>query len=251
MARRTYRVGQVADLAGVTVRTLHHYDEIGLLVPSGRSRAGYRLYTRDDIERLQQIRFHRELGMPLEEIRRVLDARDFDARAALREHRRRLTERKREAERLIATIDRMLEAPEGDDTMSAQELFDGFRHEEHAAEAEERWGDTPSWEEARRRTASYGPEDWTIIKTEAEEIVRELAACREDGEAPDSEAAMELAEQHRRHIDRWYYPCSPEMHAGLAEMYVNDPRFAGYFDRHGEGLSGYVSAAIRANAGRP
>lgn len=248
MSNGPYSVGTVARIARVTVRTLHHYDEIGLLLPTGRSAAGYRLYTDADIERLQQIRFHREFGMALEEIRRILDARDFDSRAALIRHREALARRQEETAGLIATIDRMLGDNEGDEKMTADELFDGFRHEDHEAEAKQRWGDTPHWKEAQRRTSSYGPDDWKAIKAEAEEIVAKLAGTMNAGEEPGSEAAMALAERHRLHIDRWFYACSPQMHAGLAEMYVGDPRFSVYFDKHGEGLANYVAAAIRAQS---
>lgn len=250
MSNQRYTVGEVARIAQVTVRTLHHYDEIGLLTPSVRSRAGYRLYSRADIARLQQIRFHRELGMALEEIRRILDAPDFDARAALREHRRQLEQRVNETQALVETIDRML-ADEGETTMTAEEMFDGFQPEEHRAEAEERWGNTPAWKESQRRVNSYGPEEWKAIKAEDRAILDELAACQAAGDSPDSETAMAAAEKHRLHIDRWFYSCSPFMHQALSQMYVTDPRFAEYFDRRADGLAGFVSAAIAANAARP
>ncbi len=171
MSRYTYKVGSVARIARVTVRTLHHYDEIGLLRPSARSRAGYRLYTGQDIERLQQIRFHRQLGMALEEIRRVLDAPDFDIRAALRAHRRHLAQRLKDTEVLVATIDRMLGFPEGETSMAIEDLFEGFESEQHEAEAQERWGTTPAWAAAQRRTRDYGSDDWKAIKAESGAIV--------------------------------------------------------------------------------
>ncbi len=250
MSEHTYKVGALARIAKVTVRTLHHYDEIGLLTPSARSRAGYRLYTGKDIERLQQIRFHRELGMGLEEVRRALDALDFDSRAALRQHRARLAQRRADTEALVATIDRMLGTRGGDSSMTADDLFEGFKQEQYEVEAEERWGGTPSWQEAQRRTRGYRPDDWAAIKAESKAIIEELAARLTAGDPSDSEAAMAAAEQHRQHIDRWFYACSPQMHAALAEMYVTDYRFAESFDKHADGLSSYVSAAIKSNASR-
>jgi DNA-binding transcriptional MerR regulator len=246
--KKVYTVGEVAEIAKVTVRTLHHYDAIGLLTPSGRSRAGYRLYTDADLERLQQIRLHRELGMALEEVRRVLDDPHFDPHAALRRHRERLVERTRELEKLIATIDEMLAESEGGKKMTNEDRFEGFRHEEYRSEARERWGDTPEWKQAQQRVANYGDEDWGRIKAEAASIVEELAKLKAEGKKADSRDAMAAAERHRIHLDRWYYACSPTMHAALSDMYVSDPRFAQYFDKHGEGLSAYVAAAIRANA---
>ena len=236
-ATRMYKVGEVARIAKVTIRTLHHYDEIGLLVPSGRSSAGYRLYTETDIASLQHIRFHRQLGLAL------------DSRAVLREHRERLVRRLSETEALVATIDRTLSTLEGETKMGVEERFDGFQPEEYAAEAEQRWGKKDAYRESVRRTGAYGAAEWETIQAEVEGIVLRFAACRSEGAAADSEAAIQLAEEHREHIDRWFYACSPQMHAGLAEMYVHDERFAEFFDKHGEGLSSYVADAIRANAG--
>ena len=250
MAVPKYSVGEVARIAKVTIRTLHHYDQIGLLAPSSRNRSGYRQYTRVDIERLQQIRFHRELGLALEEIRSILDAKDFDAERALREHREHLRQRLDETQALITTIDRMLANGKGEAEMTTEEMFDGFKPEKYEAEVGERWGGSPACKESMRRTKSYGPEQWREIKEEAETIVQEMAAARSAGAAPESDAAMALAERYRQHIDRWFYSCGPEMHAALGSMYVADPRFAEYFDRHSEGLSSYVDRAIRANAAR-
>lgn len=246
---KTYTVGDVARIAKVTVRTLHHYDEIGLLTPSGRSGAGYRLYTVADIKRLHQVRLYRELGMPLEAIREILDAPGFAATAALHEHRRQLRQRLRDTAALVATIDHML-AEQGEEAMSSEELFEGFQPEEHRAEAEARWGHTPAWKESRRRTSSYGPQQWQAIKAEADGIVAAFAERSAAGDDPASTAVMAIAEAHREHIDRWFYPCSPAMHVGLAQMYVADERFAAHYDKHGEGLCAYVAAAIKANAAR-
>jgi DNA-binding transcriptional MerR regulator len=251
MSEPYYSVGAAAEVAKVTVRTLHHYDEIGLLRPSGRSRAGYRQYTRADLERLQQVRFHRHLGLSLEEIRAVLDAPGFDAEQAWRQHRDKLVARIEETRALVATIDSMLAASKGDHTVSTENLFDGFQPEKHAAEAEERWGDSAAWRESKRRTSRYGPDQWRSIHAEHDAIVRDMAELAASGAPPDGAEAMALAERHRRHIDRWFYACSPAMHAGLGSLYVEDARFAETFERHGEGLATWVVAAIRANAAGP
>lgn len=118
------------------------------------------------------------------------------------------------------------------------------------AEVRERWGDTDAYKESARRTRDYTDEDWAAIKAEAEGIEAGLAAALADGEAPDSTRAMDLAESARRHIDRWFYPCSHAMHAGLAEMYVSDPRFRAHYEERAEGLAEFVSQAIKANAAR-
>jgi DNA-binding transcriptional MerR regulator len=248
-----YRVSEVARLTGVTVRALHHYDEIGLLVPSRRSGKGYRLYTDDDLLRLQQIVIGRALGMSLERIHRSLDDPDFELREALTEQRALLVERFEQTEKMIRSIDAALAAIDRktrETEMDAKQLFDGFDPAEHEDEARERWGGTAAYAESQRRTSKYGPEDWARMKAEAEAIVVAFAEALRKGLEVEDEAVLELAERHRLHIDRWFYPCDRVMHAGLAELYVGDERFAAHFDRHGEGVARYVAAAIKANAAR-
>lgn len=240
----------MARLAGVTVRSLHHYDQIGLLVPSGRSARNYRLYTDDDLLRLQQILIGRELGLSLEAIRDLLDDPNFDHRRALIEQRAVLQHRISDAHRMIHAIDaalRQLE-PQGETTMNPKDLFDGFDPQAHEAEANARWGNTSAWAEAQRRTKQYDRATWETIRAEEAEIVAGLAALAAKGVEATDNAARELAERHRLHIDRWYYPCDHAMHQGLAQMYTQDPRFTAHFDKHGEGVATYVSAAIVANA---
>ncbi|NLI79619.1 MAG: hypothetical protein GX442_24645 [Candidatus Riflebacteria bacterium] len=127
------------------------------------------------------------------------------------------------------------------------EPFDDKAYEE---EAHRRWGDTPAWKESRRRTASYGPKDWEAIKKEADGIVRAMADLQATGADPTSPPAMDLADQYRRHIDRWFYPCSREIHAQLGTMYVEDPRFAATYEKYRPGLAVFVRDAIHANARR-
>lgn len=252
MPERHYQVSEVARLTGVTVRALHHYDEIGLLVPSRRSAKGYRLYTDDDLLRLQQIVIGRALGMSLEHIRRMLDDPSFEHREALLQQRALLVERFEQTEKMIRSIDAALTAIDRarGNEMDAKQMFDGFDPAKYEDEARQQWGSTPAWAESQRRTSKYGPEDWAKMKAEAEAILEALAELMRSGVAAAAEAAVALAEQHRLHIDRWFYPCDAQMHANLAELYVHDPRFAAHFERHGEGLASYLADAIRANAGR-
>ncbi|MEZ4383685.1 MAG: MerR family transcriptional regulator [Nannocystaceae bacterium] len=257
----THRIGEVAEIAGVTVRTLHHYDAIALLRPSGRSARGYRLYSTDDLLRLQQIQIGRALGLSLEAIRKMLDEPDFDRRAALERQRAALTAQLADTRAMLAAIDAaiaLIDRPkdpstQGETTMQTtneqlKELFDGFDPEAHKDEAQARWGQSEAFRESARRTKSYTPDDWAALKAEAEAIEGGLAAAMNGGEASDSARARELAEAHRLHIDRWFYPCGYAMHRSLAQMYVGDPRFAAHYDRRAEGLAAYVSAAIEANA---
>ena len=249
MASKGYQVKEVARLAGVTVRTLHHYDEIGLLVPSGRTEAGYRLYDDGDLLRLQQIVIGRELGFSLEEIRRLLDDPGVDRKETLRRQREGLVRRRRATDAMVRSIDRALEALEGGTTMAPEQLFDGFSAELRE-EARQRWGKTDAYREAARRTARYSKDDWARIRAEEAELLRSLAAQLARGTPAGDDEVIELAERHRLHIDRWYYPCDHRMHLGLAEMYLADERFAAHFESHAAGLTAYLAEAIRANGAR-
>lgn len=241
-------VGEVAELSGVTVRTLHHYDELGLLSPSGRSEAGYRQYSYDDLARLREILTWRALGFGLTEIAALLDDPGRDRLAAL-ERQRELVGR--EIERLgalAAAVDAAIAAHVNGTRMEETTMFEGFDPSEYEEEARERWGHTDAYRESARRAAQYGEAEWDEIRAEAEAITRELVALMRAGEPADGPAARALAERHRTHISRWFYPCSPQMHRGLAEMYVADPRFTQTYEREAEGLAAYVHDAIVANS---
>jgi MerR family transcriptional regulator, thiopeptide resistance regulator len=250
----SYQVKEVAELSGVSVRTLHHYDRIGLLVPSARTGAGYRLYNDADLLRLQQVLVQRELGLSLEAIRKLLDDPKFDHRAALLEQRKLLLERAAHTQQMIKALDSalsLLETTEGDMTMSKmRELFDGFDPSVYEEEAKQRWGKTEAYKESQRRTKQYTEENWQRYRDEAATNTLAFVAAMHAGKAVDDPDVMELAEQHRLLIDRWFYPCSHEMHARLADMYEADPRFAENIDKAAAGLTPFLSAAIRANAAR-
>jgi len=250
MSGKNYQVKELARLAKVTVRTLHHYDNIGLLEPSGRTRAGYRLYEDKDLLRLQQILICRELGMPLEQIRRTLDDPTFDQKAALLHQRDQLVQQARETQAMIRSVEAALATIRGDIEMNAENLYDGFDPEEHKDEAQKRWGETDAYRESARRTKKYTPKDWEGIRAADQANVRELATKLAEGTSPEDDEVLELAEQHRLHIDRWFYPCSHSMHAQLAELYVSDSKFTAAYDQHGEGLAAFIAAAIRANTAK-
>jgi DNA-binding transcriptional MerR regulator len=248
-----YTVGRVADLSGVTIRTLHHYDEIGLLSPGGRSEAGYRIYEDSDIERLQRILFYRELGFPLEEIATIVDDPRTDALGHLRRQRGLLTERIERLNAMVEAIDFEMEASTMNIRLTPEErleVFGEFRPEDHAEEAESRWGETDAYKESNRRVSGYTKEDWQRLKAEEEEIRTRLAAAFEAGLAPESDEAMAAVEAHRGHISRWFYECSHEMHRGLTEMYVSDERFRSHYDEKVPGLAQYIKEAAHANAER-
>lgn len=251
-SRRTYQVNQVAKLSGVSVRALHHYDAIGLLVPRARSAAGYRLYDEDDLLRLQQILIGRELGLSLEAIRRSLDDPEFDRRAALLTQRAELAARAERAAGMVRAIDAALTAIEEKDMDKAnfEKIFDGFDPSRYEAEAKQRWGNTEAYKISAQRTKSYSDADWRRFKDEQTAIYAAALAAMQDGVRPDEPRAMEVAERHRSSIDRWFYPCSAQMHSGLADLWEADHRYAASIDRYGAGLTQYLAAAVRANAER-
>ncbi|WP_338043767.1 MerR family transcriptional regulator [Ornithinimicrobium flavum] len=247
-------VGQVAESLGVTVRTLHHYDEIGLVVPSERSRAGYRLYTEEDLRRLQHVVVYRRLGLPLERIGEMLAD---DAGATIVQHLRRqretVTTRVAELTELVTAIDRALEAEMNDHRITREEqreLFGDTFDDSYAQEAEERWGGTEAWEQSQRRARSYDEAQWQQIKDEGDAVNARYVELMGSGVPAASTEAMDVAEEARQQICRWFYDCPREMHAGIAAMYVSDPRFRKTYEDVHEGLAQYVHDAVVANAAR-
>jgi DNA-binding transcriptional MerR regulator len=249
----SYSVGQVAAFAGVTVRTLHHYDEIGLLVPGGRSHAGHRRYSDADLDRLQQILFYRELGFSLEEVTALLDDPDADPREHLRRQHELLSSRIAKLQKMAAAVEQAMEARKMGIDLTPEEKFEvfgDFDPDQYAEETERRWGDTDAYRESQRRTSSYTKEDWLRIKEEGEEWSRAFVALMDSGEGPESTAAMDLAEEHRQQICRNFYECPYEIHTGLGEMYVADERFTAYYEAIKPGMAEYLRDAILANAVR-
>lgn len=255
-----WRVSEVARLAGVTVRTLHHYDEIGLLVPSSRTSAGHRRYTGRDVERLFQIRLYKEMGFPLEGIARVMDDPSHDQAVVLSTQRDLLVEQRNRLDVVIRTLESALKGIREGDTMSDDQMFRGLEalsrapkavRDHHAAHHEEtvnRWGKTDSYKESMRRTKGYSKRDWMEIKAAGDAAEEQMARLLRAGASPTGAEAVKGAEELRRHISRWFYPCSREMHVGLAEMYEADPRFRAHYEEREPGLAAFVAAAIRTNA---
>jgi MerR family transcriptional regulator, thiopeptide resistance regulator len=249
-----YTVGAVAELAGVSVRTLHHYDEIGLLSPTERSPSGYRLYAPAELQRLQQILFYRELGFGLDEIAAILADPGHGAEDHLRRQHRLLRAQISRHQAMVSAIEKEMEARQMGIALTPEEQFEifgeNYHGEEYAAEAEQRWGETDAYPESQRRTAAYTKDDWIQIKAEAEVTERGFVDAMRAGEAAGSETAMDLAEAHRQSIVTWFYDCGYDIHRGLAEMYVADERFAKHYEDLAPGLAGYIHDAIVANADR-
>jgi MerR family transcriptional regulator, thiopeptide resistance regulator len=245
-------VGELSRISGVTVRTLHHYDEIGLVVPSQRTNANYRLYSDEDVLRLQQVLVFRELGMPLDEIAGVLDEATHANRAELlRRHRAALVEKRGKLDAMLASVDHAIDVLEkGTQMMTSEDfkkMFDGFDPAEHEQEAEERWGNTDAYKESQRRVKTYGKAEWEQIGKEAHAINTRFLDLMRENAAPADPRVQAVVEDHRKHISRWFYECSKEIHKGLGAMYVGDPRFTKNIDKAGAGLAQFMSDAIAAS----
>ena len=204
----TLTVGQVAERFGVTVRTLHHYDEIGLLSPSVRSPAGYRLYTEEDLTRLQHVVVYRRLGFALEDVAMLLDHPE-GAVEHLRRQRTAVLQRLGEMRDLVTAIDRALEREMSNQPATPDEMKELFGEGFHdaQAEAEERWGETDAWRQSQERTKGYTKADWEAVKAESDRTHQAFTDAMDAGEPPTSEAAMDAAELHRASMQR-FYDCS-------------------------------------------
>jgi DNA-binding transcriptional MerR regulator len=244
-----FTVGELARLTGITVRALHHYDEIGLVVPSQRTAAGYRLYDYKDVIRLQQVLLFRELGLPLDEIAFAIDEAGT-REELLRKHRDVLVAKRTKLDAMLAALDSALVALEKGHAMQpddVKQMFEGFDHSQYEEEAKQRWGDTDAYKESMRRTKQYGKADWEQIQGDWQELYADIATLMKAGTPVTDAAVQTLVEAHRRHIDRWFYPCSKDMHKGLGAMYVQDARFKANLDKVAPGFAQYLSDAIAAS----
>lgn len=243
-------VGQVAGLVGVSVRTLHHWDEIGLVVPSARSWAGYRLYGPDDVARIHRVLVYRETGMPLAEVARVLDDPDVDATAHLARQRDLLQARIAHLARMLRAVDTMMERNSMGENLTPQQQAEILGAEWDPAwqeEAEERWGDSDEWAQAAARKAAMTRQDWARVAEETEALETDLANAMREGVVPGSERANALAERHRASIDRWFDTTYAKQ-VLIARGYVANSRFTAYYDKRESGLAAWIKEIIDANA---
>ena len=246
-----YTVQVVASMAGISIRTLHHYDKIGLLKPANKSAAGYRLYSEQNLEKLQQILFFRELGFGLQEIKSIIEQPGYDRTHALRSHRQLLVEKRKRIGQLIKTIDSTIDALEGGSQMETKDRFDGFdesKIEEHKQEARERWGHTKAYRESEEKTAHYSKADWKKIFAESGDIYGRVAELMIAGKDPGDSEVQAQAGQWFDHITTNFYSCTPEIFRGLAQGYVEDARFTANIDKVEPGLAAFLSRAMRIYA---
>jgi DNA-binding transcriptional MerR regulator len=239
-----YTVSQLAHLAGISVRTLHHYDQIGLLTPARRTPAGYRVYGRAELMRLQQILLFREFEMPLTEIQAWIEASGFDPLAALQQHRQALERRQGRLRRLIETVDRTIaELQESEMTLSDEELYAGLTPEQaerYPREARQRWGEARV-SEVEGRVRRLSKAEWERIGKQGEDATRAMAALI--GRAPDDPQVQEAIELHHAWIEN-FYPAPAEVYRGLGLMYVDHPEFRDYYEARAEGLAEFMRASI-------
>lgn len=246
-----YRIKDAADAAGVSVRTLHHYDRIGLLCPEKTDANGYRKYTDADLQKLQQVMFFKELDFSLSEIRMIIDDPDFNRLEAMQNHIKLLLKKKKRLDSIIDSLEKTIESIKEDRKMTNDEIFSPFsmkeideHREKYAAEARTKYGKTDAYKQSSARTASYTKEDWQRITAEGNHIFGEFAEIME--EPADSAAAFNLVEKWRGHISKNFYHCSIEFLAGLGATYVSDERFTRNIDKTKPGLALFMSRAIEA-----
>ena len=236
------KISEVAKLSGITVRTLHYYDEIELLKPSETTEAGYRMYSSEDLERLQQILFFRELDFPLNEIKEIMLNPNYDKNEALNKHKEFLIEKRKRIDGLITLIDKTIK---GDNNMSFKE-FDNSKIEEnkrkYAEEVKNRWGNTDAYKEYEKKTSSYDGNSWNEINEGMVEILKEFADNRE--EDPNSDIIQSLVEKWRGYITLNFYNCTKEILSCLGLMYTGDERFKENIDKYGEGTAEFMAKAI-------
>ena len=246
----TYTIKRVAELAGLTVRALHHYDHIGLLRPAAHSEAGYRLYTEADLERLQQVLFFRELGFSLQDIKAIIDSPDFDRKQALLEHRKILREKQKRLAKLITSVDRTIDALERGTHMDEKEMFEGFdqaKMGEYRQEARQRWG-AEVVDESYRRVGRLSKEEWAAVGAESEAINKNLAALM--GRDPADPEVQQWIGRWFKLINDTYYDCTPEIFRALGEGYVADSRFTAFYEKYSPGLAEFMRAAMAVYADR-
>jgi DNA-binding transcriptional MerR regulator len=243
-----YTVSQLAKMAGVSVRTLHHYDQIGLLKPLARTEAGYRLYGQQELLRLQQILFFRELDVPLDEVRVILDDPGYDQVTALEQHRELLHKRMERLGRLLQTIDKTIKRlTEEDMALTDEELYEGFTKEEieeYKREVREKY-DPALVAESDRRVRAMSKAEWKAIGAEGEAVTSALAALA--GREPGDSEVQALIARHHAWIEH-FYPCSAEIYRGLGQMYVEHPKFRAFYEKYRPGLADFMAAAMNVYA---
>ncbi|MEJ2510387.1 MAG: MerR family transcriptional regulator [Anaerolineales bacterium] len=238
-----YTIKEIADLAGVTTRTIRYYDEIGLLTPSDTGDNGYRYYDQENLLLLQQIMFFRELEVPLKDIQLILNRPEFNLVSALKEHRSILQAKADRINTLIETVDQTIATIKGEWEMSDKEYFEGFDETKYEEEAKQRWGNTSQWKESRKKWASYSEDQKQAIKVEGGEITKRMVG-NDKSLSPDDPEVQGAVGEYYAYINKYFYTCDVNFLRGLADMWVEDPRFAINYERIREGGAAFVREAV-------
>lgn len=234
------QIKEFAAAVGVSIRTLHYYDEKGILKPAYVDKqTGYRFYDENSLLRMQEILFYRELDFSLKSISEILSSPDYDKTKALTGQKKLLILKKERLERLISAIDG---AVRGENIMKA---FDNSEFQKHKAEVKEKWGNTDAYKEYEEKTKSYSSDKQNSLTDEMNRIFSEVAVCLKNGNTPDSDEAQNLVKTLQNHITENYYNCTNEILAGLGMMYVAEERFRNNIDKHASGTAEFISKAIK------
>ncbi|RDU35961.1 MerR family transcriptional regulator [Neobacillus piezotolerans] len=249
-----YTVQKLARLAGISSRTLRYYDEIGILKPARTNSSGYRIYGGAEVNKLQQILFYRELEVPLDAIKEIIDSPSFDGIAALTDHREKLLERRSRLDHLLANVDKTIEAAKGGAKMSDKEKFEGFKQkmieeneQKYGTEIREKYGEE-AVEQSYAKVKGMTEEQHREAERLAEEIMDVLSNAKATGD-PAGELAQKAAGLHKKWLMHYWGSYSPEAHAGLAQMYVDDERFREYYDKGHPGTAEFLRDAIQIFTG--
>ena len=233
------QIKEFADICGVSVRTLHYYNETGLLIPAFVDESsGYRYYDEASLLRMQEILFYRELDFSLKSIAEILSSPDYNKEKALADQKKLLILKKERLERLISAID---SAAKGTNIMKA---FNNSDFEKYKKEAKEKWGNTDAYKEHKEKTKDYSDDKWSSLAEGMDTIMKDFSICMKKGYSADSEEAQNLVKALQDHITKNYYSCTKEILFGLGQMYVADERFKNNIDKHADGTAEYISKAI-------
>ena len=245
-----YTINKLAKLAGVSTRTLRWYDECDLLKPHRISSNGYRVYGQAEVDRLQQILFYRELGVELSEIGRILAAKDFDGLAALKSHYAALCAKREQLNSLISNVEKSISAMKGNITMSDNEKFEGFKQklidnneQQYGDEIRAKYGDI-SINRTNAKVKGMTKEQYAEAEDLSQQVNEVLKTAFEQGD-PNSESAKKAYELHKKWLCYFWDDYSKEAHVGVAQMYVDDPRFAAYYDKIAPGASVFLRDVIK------
>ncbi len=239
-----YTIHNLAKLAGVSVRTLHYYDEIGLLSPASIQKNGYRQYEEPQLIRLQQILFFRELDFELSEIKEILNRPNYSVIGALQEQKKMIELKRKRLDKLITTITTTITTMQNNQPIKDEELYDAFKDndvKQYQAEVKERWGNTEAYKQSTAKVAKMTKAEMAALKEKQKNLTERLAAAMD---MPfDSQKAQGLVAEHYQGI-QFFYDCPIEMYQNLGQMYVDDPRFTAYYDKFRPGLAAWVRDGI-------